>query len=46
VLDQIRGTYQQERIVFSWKEGDVLLLDNMLTAHGRAPKKISRHPAP
>lgn len=37
VLDDIREIYRQESVVFSWQEGDVLMLDNMLTAHGRRP---------
>jgi len=37
VLDHIREAYQHEEISFAWHEGDVLLLDNMLTAHGRRP---------
>lgn len=35
ILDEIRSCYQQETIIFPWQEGDVLLLDNMLAAHGR-----------
>jgi len=27
----------QQRIVFPWLTGDVLMLDNMLTAHARDP---------
>ncbi len=27
----------QQRIVFPWRTGDVLMLDNMLTAHARDP---------
>jgi len=37
VLDEFRDAYQQEKITFPWQEGDILLLDNMSVAHGRAP---------
>ena len=37
VLDEIREIYHQEAVIFPWQEGDVLMLDNMLTAHGRKP---------
>ena len=37
VLDEIRELYQQEAVIFPWQEGDVLMLDNMLTSHGRMP---------
>ncbi len=35
VLNELRLIYESEKVVFAWKRGDVLLLDNMLTAHGR-----------
>ncbi|MFB7918551.1 TauD/TfdA family dioxygenase [Streptomyces sp. NPDC056061] len=37
VLTAIREAYQSERVQFDWRPGDVMVLDNMLTAHGRAP---------
>jgi alpha-ketoglutarate-dependent taurine dioxygenase len=37
VLDSIREAYRQETTAFPWQEGDVLMLDNMLAAHGRTP---------
>lgn len=42
VLDEIRAAYEQESIIFPWQEGDILMLDNMLTAHGRRPFAGSR----
>jgi hypothetical protein len=37
VLDEIREVYRQEAVIYPWQEGDVLMLDNMLAAHGRMP---------
>lgn len=37
VLDEIRDAFRQEMRSFSWHNGDLVLLDNMLVAHGRAP---------
>lgn len=37
VLDEIREVYQRASVSFPWQQGDVLLLDNMLVAHGRNP---------
>ncbi|HEY7492546.1 MAG TPA: TauD/TfdA family dioxygenase, partial [Candidatus Tectomicrobia bacterium] len=42
VLEDIRQAYHQEAITFPWQEGDILMLDNMLTAHGRNPFVGSR----
>lgn len=36
-LEAIRGAYAKATVQFDWREGDVLLVDNMLVAHGRAP---------
>jgi alpha-ketoglutarate-dependent taurine dioxygenase len=36
-LDAIRRAYEREKVVFTWRAGDVLMLDNMLAAHGREP---------
>ena len=34
---RIRLALRAETVTFSWRRGDVLVLDNMLTAHGRRP---------
>jgi hypothetical protein len=36
-LDEIRDAYRQTSVAFPWKTGDVLIIDNMLVAHSRAP---------
>ncbi len=36
-LEAIRAAYQKNMITFQWREGDLLLLDNMLYSHGRLP---------
>jgi alpha-ketoglutarate-dependent taurine dioxygenase len=37
VLDQIRGIYADEAVRYDWQKGDLLLIDNILTAHARDP---------
>ena len=37
VLDELRAAYLEELTSFEWEAGDILLLDNMLTAHARDP---------
>jgi alpha-ketoglutarate-dependent taurine dioxygenase len=35
VIEAIREAYREETVAFLWQAGDLLMLDNMLTAHGR-----------
>ena len=35
VIEELRAAYEAEKVEFEWKKGDVLMLDNILTAHGR-----------
>jgi alpha-ketoglutarate-dependent taurine dioxygenase len=36
IVGEIRAAYEAETVKFSWEKKDVLMLDNMLVAHGRS----------
>jgi alpha-ketoglutarate-dependent taurine dioxygenase len=42
VLDHLRSCYHAATTDFPWQAGDLLMLDNMMVAHGRAPFKGER----
>jgi alpha-ketoglutarate-dependent taurine dioxygenase len=42
VLEELREIYREQTVSFPYRAGDVILLDNVLTAHGRAPYSGSR----
>ncbi|MCB1036318.1 MAG: TauD/TfdA family dioxygenase [Acidobacteria bacterium] len=42
VLDHIRQVFEQTLVLFPWEVGDMMMLDNMLVAHGRAPYEGAR----
>lgn len=37
VMEELRQVYEAETVRFPWQTGDLLLVDNMLVAHGRSP---------
>ncbi len=42
LADEVREAYRLETVSFPWRRGDVLMLDNMLAAHGRTPFRGAR----
>lgn len=42
VLEEVSRVFEEEAVSFSWKEGDVILIDNMLTSHGKEPHQGKR----
>jgi len=42
VMDELREAYEHETVNFEWQDGDIVVLDNMLTSHGRTPFTGSR----
>jgi alpha-ketoglutarate-dependent taurine dioxygenase len=42
VFEELRSAYLSERVRFPWHAGDILMLDNMLVAHGREPFRPPR----
>jgi alpha-ketoglutarate-dependent taurine dioxygenase len=41
-LEEIRAAYRECAVTFPWQRGDVLLVNNLLTAHGRNPYQGAR----
>jgi hypothetical protein len=37
VIEEIREAYQRSAVIFPWRTNDILILENMLVAHGRRP---------
>ncbi len=42
ILDEIREVVERNTKVFVWEKGDVMVVDNVLAAHGRTPFKGPR----
>ena len=34
-LDELRAAYEAETVAIPWQEGDIMMLENMIVAHGR-----------
>jgi alpha-ketoglutarate-dependent taurine dioxygenase len=41
-LAEVRRALEGEKTAFAWREGDVMMLDNMLVMHGREPYRGAR----
>jgi alpha-ketoglutarate-dependent taurine dioxygenase len=41
-MEAVRASYEAEAVAFPWQRGDLLLVDNMLVAHARAPFRGDR----
>lgn len=41
-LEHIREVYNNEKVLFTWQRGDIMILDNILMAHGRETYKGER----
>ncbi|NET37229.1 MAG: amino acid adenylation domain-containing protein, partial [Cyanothece sp. SIO1E1] len=41
-VEMLQAIYQETAVSFPWQRGDVLMLDNMLIAHGRSPYQGGR----
>lgn len=37
IVRHLRDAYDEETVSFRWQSGDLLMIDNMLVAHGRSP---------
>jgi alpha-ketoglutarate-dependent taurine dioxygenase len=42
VMNEIRAAYRAELVSFAWQKGDLLMIDNMLASHSRAPYQPPR----
>src|SRR5450631_2464786 len=42
IIEAIYQAYQEAEVSFPWQVGDILMLDNMLTAHARNPYQGTR----
>lgn len=41
-LEQVRTVLQQNKLLFDWRQGDLLMIDNVSMMHGREPFKGQR----